>query len=320
MDISTAYIAIISLTGLIAAISGGFWGIGGGWLILPALLLMGVPHEVAVPACLLQMVPSSAPTVFRQFPGLGWTKDGWGWKVALPLSGMCFIGGFFGKPAGILLERVFDSRIPHQLIYMTLLIYVFFNTLMSGDVDKNNREAAAGATGEWRFRPCLTMTSGFFTGMISAVIGIGGGIINRSVMKSLLKVPEKPVGMIARLSVFVTAFSGSCSYFIGAESCAKDSPAGHALLIGIILSAGGIIGFPLGSRMHAMVLHAGGESTAHKSFAVLAFLISISIICKLTGVLLTGQIILIISGLCLTAYLIGITYFSWRHVHRRKAS
>ena len=314
MELSATYIALISLAGLIAGISGGFWGIGGGWLILPALLLMGVPHEVAVPACLLQMVPSSAPTVFRQFSKIGWAKNGWGWKVALPLSGMSFIGGFLGKPAGILLENIFGSRTPHQLFYMALLVYVFFNTIMSGKVDKDQHEPLE----KWKPRLKLTMFSGFSTGVASALLGIGGGTINRPVMKSVLLVPEKPAGMIARLSVFVTAFSGCCSYFIGAGGWNKESPAMQALIIGIILSAGGIIGFPAGSRMHAMVLHSGGSLTAHRSFAWLALFISISLACKLCGVMLAGQIILIASGVLLTAYLIGITYFSWRNVQRRK--
>ncbi|OGV38412.1 MAG: hypothetical protein A2020_15255 [Lentisphaerae bacterium GWF2_45_14] len=313
MELSIAYITLISLVGLIASISGGFWGIGGGWLILPALLIMGVPHEIAAPACLLQMVPSSAPTVIRQFKKIGWAKDGWGWRVAVPLSGMCFIGGFLGKPAGILLEEIFNSRTPHQMLYMVLLFYVFFNTLMSGEADKNK------IPGHWRSRLGLTMFSGFCTGVFSALLGIGGGTINRPVMKSLLKVPEKPAGMIARLSVLLTAFSGCCSYFIGVSNWSTSSPAMQALIIGVILSIGGVLGFPLGSRMHAMVLNAEGGLTAHRSFAWLALLISISIGCKLCGMLLTGQMILIVSGLLLTAYLVGITYRSWKYAKQRRA-
>lgn len=316
MELTVTHIILVSLVGLIASISGGFWGIGGGWLILPALLLMNVPHEIAVPACLLQMIPSSLPTVFRQFKNIGWEKGGWGWRIALPLSGMSFIGGFLGKPAGILLENIFGSRTPHQLLYMTLLVYVFLSTLLGRNADKHEEQHSAN----WKPRPKLAMISGFCTGVISALLGIGGGIINRPVMKSLLNVPEKTAGMVARLSVLLTALSGSCSYFAGVSDWNASSPAKHALVIGIILSVGGIIGFPFGSKMHAMVLHAGGTLTAHKSFAWLALFISISLACKLCGVMLAGQIILIISGLFLTAYLIGITYFAWKHVHRRKLS
>ena len=58
----TSFVILSILIGFAAGISGGFWGAGGGWLIVPALMLLGVDLKIAIPASLLQMLPSSSIT------------------------------------------------------------------------------------------------------------------------------------------------------------------------------------------------------------------------------------------------------------------
>ena len=62
------------LIGLVGMMSGGFWGVGCGWIVVPSLLILGFDPLSAVGIGLLQMVPSTIPTVSRQLPEIGWKK------------------------------------------------------------------------------------------------------------------------------------------------------------------------------------------------------------------------------------------------------
>lgn len=74
------------LIGLVGMMSGGFWGVGCGWIVVPAMLILGFEPFDAVGISLLQMVPATIPTVVRQFPEIGWKKDQPGRLVVIPLA------------------------------------------------------------------------------------------------------------------------------------------------------------------------------------------------------------------------------------------
>jgi uncharacterized membrane protein YfcA len=314
MDIQ--FVILSALIGLAAGVSGGFWGVGGGWLIVPALLLFGIDIKIAVTASLLQMLPSSFLTVMKQVGKIGWNKKSWGLAVALPLCGMSFVGGFFGKPLGNFIESLFHSRVPHQAFYMVLLLYIFFNIIFSGR--KGKGESVGTATVESALsKISLTATTGFFTGVVSSLLGIGGGTITRPVMRSFLRLPEDVTGMIARLAVFIVALSGSLSYVSGISAWDSSDPVVQAIMIAAALASGGMIGFSIGARMHSIVLKADNDLIAHKSFAIIVLLVSFSVACKLSGFLKTGQVILTVSGIALTFYLVTLTIISHRSIKRR---
>jgi len=297
--------------GFIASVTGGFWGAGGGWLIVPALLIFGVPDVIAVGASLIQMIPTTMLTVFRQFRKIGWEKDGWGWTVAFPLCFFSFLGGFFGKPAGHMLENFFDGRKLHQSMYVILLAWIFVQTLIPGKTEGKTLcdrgktvFSKYGASSFW----------GFLTGVVSSLLGIGGGIITRPVMKSILCVPEKETAMVARLAVFVIAVAGGSSYMadIFGGGGLEHNNSMKSLIIGLMLSIGGIQGFSLGAWMHGKVLLGGNGKIAHTSFALVALLVAASVICKIINHDRIGQALLLTSGFALTLFLFYITYISYK--------
>ena len=59
------------LIGFIGMMSGGYWGVGCGWIVVPTMLILGFSPFEAVGIGLLQMAPSTLPTVIRQFPEIG---------------------------------------------------------------------------------------------------------------------------------------------------------------------------------------------------------------------------------------------------------
>ncbi len=300
MTLTMALCCII--IGFCAMLSGGFWGLGGGWLIMPALLLAGINIETAVVASLLQMIPSTLPTVIRQFPAIGWQRGSWGYAVALPVCFFSFAGSLAGKPLGDMMQHFFGSRKPQEALYLLIMALIFCVTLKSA---RKNASYSKHETGRIRLdakQQCFAAISGSITGIISSLLGIGGGSLVRPVMKSFLKVPEKITGMILRLSVLIVAVSASISYLAGNTDAVKDS-----LWLALFLTIGGLPAFALGARMHSIVTGAGDDKAADSSFALFVLFVFLSVLCKITEHILSGRIIIVISGILLVVYLTAIT-------------
>jgi len=298
-------IIIYVLVGLCATIVGGFWGLGGGVFIMPALLIACVDITIAVPASLLQMLPSTFLTVRKQFPEIGWGPGSWGQRLALPLCGCSFIGGFFGKPSGIWLRDATGGATVQQSLYLVLLAVIFYKTVTHKPANKNGEIQPSETS-----LP-VSAGAGFCSGLVSSLLGIGGGSITRPVMASFMNVPEKPVGLIARFSVFVTAIAGTISYLSPAASTLEKSPpVAHIISIALALAAGGVIGFPTGAKMHAIVLAAGRDDLAQRSFAIILSLIFISVGTKLLGFQELSQVFIVVSGIVTCVGLTGLTVYS----------
>jgi hypothetical protein len=276
-------------------ISGGFWGLGGGWLIVPALLLAGVDFQTAVAASLLQMAPSAFVTVVGQVRKIGWSKGSWGMKVALPLCAATFIGSFFGSPLGHFLEWLFGgTRKPHEILYIGLLVWIIWETLTRRN--KNQSPYSEPPPDLKMAGPCA---AGFGIGAIAAMLGVGGGIQTRPLLANVLQVPEGITAMITRLAIFLTATAGSISYL-----CDASVKKGAVVSMALCLMAGGIVGFRVGAWMHSVVLKAGGAAKAGGSFALVAFAVLLGMVCKTTGLIMAGRCLILLAGISLTAYLV----------------
>jgi uncharacterized membrane protein YfcA len=300
--------------GFSAMLAGGFWGLGGGWFVVPALMTLGVSNPIAAGASLLQMLPSTFLTVLKQFKSIGWKKNSWGINVALPLCGMAFIGGFFGRPVGELLEDLFNSRKPHQCIYLLLLGFILYKTL-SHKTNTNSKHTDENAVPN--ASPVKTSITGFIVGVLSSLLGIGGGTITRPVMKSYLHVPEIFTGKIARLAVFTTALSGTASYLMQIETLKLGDPGTDSLILGLLMASGGFIGFPLGSWMHSRVVVSGHAEKAAKSFAYVVVLVILSLFFKIVGMKITGQITILICGVFLLSFLPAFTLWSLKNPDKK---
>jgi len=296
------------LIGFIAMLAGGFWGLGGGWFVVPTLLTLGISSPVAVGASLLQMLPSTFLTVVKQFKSIGWGKNSWGRNIALPICGMAFIGGFWGRPLGVFLQEFFNSRKPHQCIYLFLLGFLLYKTFShkaptEALTDKKPDKASHVKTG----------IIGFIVGVLSSLLGIGGGTITRPVMKSYLHVPEIFTGKIARLAVFTTALSGTTSYLMQIETLKLGDPGTDSLMLGLLMASGGFIGFPLGAWLHSKVVVSGHDERAAHSFSYVLILVLLSLFFKIINQITISQIIILTCGVFLLSFLPIFTVWSCRH-------
>ncbi len=286
--------------GFTAMLAGGFWGMGGGWYIVPALLITGVEKEVAVPASLLQMCGSTFLTVLKQFKSIGWKRGEIGLAVALPLCAMAFIGGFFGKPVQGFVSHTLKWPLLDEILFITLMLWIAYNSF------KVNEEHVA-KTKNFKNKPVLVVIAGFIVGVLSAFLGIGGGTLNRPLLTNVLHVKEQYTGKICRLAVFLTAISGSFSYlFLSKTHCFSDS-AKEALYCALFLVIGGSIGYPLGAFLHSYTVKAKNDHNISKSFSVIALIVGVSLLLKLLDLKMLSHILLLSCGGLIIVYMIFIT-------------
>ena len=83
---------IAGLIGLASGIASGLFGVGGGIVMVPAMMFfMGVPIKTAVGTSLAVIIPTALMGSYKHF-----TQGNVDWKIALSLAPMAIIGGYSG--------------------------------------------------------------------------------------------------------------------------------------------------------------------------------------------------------------------------------
>ena len=188
----------------------GMFGVGGGFLITPLLILTGIPSEVAVGTGSAQVVASSVSGTISQY-----RRNNVDFKMGFVL----FVGGVIGAFAGVEMVRLL--RKIGQFDFFVSLCYVFFlgsiGLLMLIESVKTLRAVKSGtappvshgrAHDSWihglpfkvRFHRSKLYLSvlpplaiGVFVGLLAAIMGVGGGFVMVPAMIYLLKVPTNVV-------------------------------------------------------------------------------------------------------------------------------
>ncbi|TSD47541.1 sulfite exporter TauE/SafE family protein [Rhodococcus sp. KBS0724] len=111
--------------GLVVGVLTGLFGVGGGFLIIPALVLMlGIDMQIAIGTSLLVIVANSAAGLISHL-GSGVTIDP---AMTLAFSGAAVLASLF---TGRLSSRIDAGRLQHWFAYLVFVIavYVLFDTL-----------------------------------------------------------------------------------------------------------------------------------------------------------------------------------------------
>ncbi len=120
MDIST--VLILSLIGLLAGTMGGMVGLGGGLIIVPAMVyLMGADQKTAQGTSIAIMLP---PIGF--FAAYNYYKAGFiNVKYAAIIALTFLIGGYFGSKLAIALPEAIVKKIFAGLMIITAIKMIF---------------------------------------------------------------------------------------------------------------------------------------------------------------------------------------------------
>lgn len=215
---------VLIALGLVVGFLSGMFGIGGGFITTPFLIFLGVPPAIAVGTGASQVVASSVSGAIAH-----WQRG----NVDLRMGLLLIAGGVVGATAGILFQRVLKAA--GQLDFFIAMAYVLLlgtvGGLMLVESIRTIRQTAGpvkassrrGGQHIWvqrlpvklRFQTAKLYMSaippvliGAAVGLLTAIMGVGGGFMLVPALIYLLRVPTRVViGTSQFQVVFITAFA-----------------------------------------------------------------------------------------------------------------
>ncbi len=260
-EVSVNAFLLLGLGGMVGILSGMF-GVGGGFLMTPLLFFIGIPPAVAVATEANQIVASSFSGVLAHFRRK---------TVDFKMGTVLLTGGLMGAALGVVVFNYLKSL--GQVDLLVTLCYVVFlgvvGSLMFVESLRALRKAKKGGGApaprrqrgwvhampfKMRFRTSglyisviPPMLVGLCVGVLSAIMGVGGGFIMVPAMIYLLGMPTKVVvGTSLFQIIFVTAFT---TMLHATTNYTVDIVLAVLLLVGGVVGAQ--IGTVIGSRMPA---------------------------------------------------------------------
>jgi uncharacterized membrane protein YfcA len=239
---------LIIALGFLVGILSGMFGVGGGFLTTPLLIFYGIPPTVAVASASTQITGASVSGVMVHMRRGG---------VDLKMGAVMVVGGLFGSVVGAALFRLLQASGPIDLalgaLYVVLLGWI--GTLMLKDAlvalkvitpkvtaeerPRHNRWVASLPL-RWRFyesglfiSPIAPLALGFVAGMLTVLLGVGGGFILVPAMIYLLGMAARVV--IGTSLVMILAVSAVTTMVHAMTTRSVDVVlAGHLLVGGVI--------------------------------------------------------------------------------------
>lgn len=254
-NLSVNGLVIVALGALTGVLSGLF-GVGGGFLTTPLLIFYGIPPMVAAASAATQVTGASVSGVFAHARRSG---------VDVRMGGVLIVGGIIGTGLGALLFRALESL--GQIDTVINILYV----LMLGGIGsfmaqeswrtlqaerkgvpvqaskRRHHPLVASLPMRWRFyrsglyiSPIAPLLLGILTGILTMLMGIGGGFVLVPAMLYIL-------GMSATVVVGTSLFQ---ILFTTMAATMMHSLTTHAvdLVLAALLLLGSVSGAQLGAQ------------------------------------------------------------------------
>ena len=285
-EVSVNIVAIFSLSTIVGVLSGLF-GVGGGFLMTPFLIFLGIPPTYAVANEANNILATSVSGSTTH-----WLKNTLDYKMGL----MIVAGGTLGTIIGIITFTYFKGigkiDIVISLAYMYVLAIIGTAMLVQGigEIDRARKKIVIkkklhshywihGLPLRMRFKKSKLYESAFtpiiiglLVGFIAAIMGIGGAFILVPAMIYIIGMPTK---LIPGTSLFVTIFISAIVTVLHAFNYGSID-----LILVSMLVCGSILGVQIGQKIGefidsselktllAILLLAVGIAIAYDSFFV----------------------------------------------------
>ncbi|MEO8618717.1 MAG: sulfite exporter TauE/SafE family protein [Sphingomicrobium sp.] len=246
---------IILLGGLVGLLSGMF-GVGGGFLTTPLLIFYGIPPTVAVASATTQITGASVSGVYAHLRRGG---------VDLKMGGVMIVGGTIGSLVGAFLFRILQASGQIDLIigFLYVILLGGIGALMLKDalialgwvtparppsVPQRHNRWVASLPMRTRFyasglyiSPLAPAIIGFGAGILTVLLGVGGGFILVPAMIYILGMAPRVV--IGTSLIMILAVSAVTTMIHSMTTHAVD-----IVLAGLLL-IGGVVGAQYGARL-----------------------------------------------------------------------
>lgn len=249
---------LLGLGGLVGFLSGLF-GVGGGFLMTPLLMMVGIPPVVAAASDSNQIVAASTSATYAHY------RMG---NVDFKMGVLLLIGGVAGGTLGVhfikILRGLGNADFVIKITYVVMLgvvgSYMFVESLQSlrkTPVDSGRPESArpslygrAVRSLPWQMTfsksgvtlsPVLPLILGIFVGILAAIMGVGGGFIMVPVMVYLLRMPMHVVVGTSLFQILFTCINVTIMQAVHNQSV--------DVILAVLLLLGSTLGAQFGARL-----------------------------------------------------------------------
>ena len=270
-------IFLLLFLSLVVGVLSGLFGVGGGFLMTPFLIFMGIPPVYAVPNEVNNILATSVSGSLTH-----WFKDTLDYKMGLMIVAGGVVGTLLGISTFSYFEGIGKISVIISLLYMYLLAIV--GTLMLIEVFRTATQKKPakkklhehnwfqGLPFRMRFPKSKLYESAFtpillglVVGFVAAMMGIGGAFL---MVPAMIYIVGMPVKLIPGTSLFVTIFISAIVTILHAFNYGSID-----LFLVVPLIFGSIIGVQLGQKLGQYL-----DSAHLKSlFALLLLLVAIAI-------------------------------------------
>lgn len=269
----------LGVTGLVAGLLGSMLGVGGGILIVPILTLaLHLPVHVAIGSSLVAIVASSC-TAAGIYTKARLTNLKLGLLLGTTTTPGAIIGGL---AAAVIAPSVLIALFGLILVYVayTMVVrrYLPYENALSTDNAVNTDNTANNLSASLKNsyydqnldkvityevnRTPAGLVASFFAGVLSSLLGVGGGIVNVPVMSLVMGMPIKAAIATSTFIIAITATVGALIYHYY----------GH---IYPFIVAPLIIGVVLGARLGAELTKRAGGVLLRRIFGAFLFIVSL---------------------------------------------
>ncbi len=296
----SVFLPLVLGSGFVVGLLSGLFGVGGGFLMTPLLIMIGIPPTVAAASDSNQIVAASASGTYAHYR-LG-NVD---FKMGLYLLAGGVIGGTGGVQLIKLLRQAGDADFVIQITYVVMLGvvggYMLVESLQSLRASKAPAPAAPAPAQESAYSrllgalpfqtnfaksgivlsPVVPLFLGALVGVLAAIMGVGGGFIMVPVMVYLLRMP---MHVVVGTSLFQVLFT--C-----VDVTIMQAWSNHTVdfILALILLLGSTIGAQVGARLSSKL-------KADQLKVLLACVVVLVMVKMLVSLLLTPSSLLSIHG------------------------
>lgn len=255
-NMSVNIIMIVALGGMVGVLSGMF-GVGGGFLTTPLLIFYGIPPTVAAASAATQVTGASVSGIFAH-----WQRGG----VDTRMGAVLVAGGISGSLLGAVLfewlQALGQIDTVINLMYLTLLGSIGWTMLREAmlalrassdgtEIQTRKRRHHPIITllpMRWRFyqsglymSPLAPFLLGVLTGVLTMLLGVGGGFI---MVPAMLYILGMGSGVVVGTSLFQILFTTIAATMV-------HSLTTHAvdIVLALLLLIGGVIGAQVGAKL-----------------------------------------------------------------------
>jgi uncharacterized protein len=251
--VTLASLALLLVLGAFVGVASGLLGIGGGLLMVPVLYFMmegavwsglAVPlehHAAMAHATSLAVIVPTAAAGLRAFWRMGVVP----WSVAVPLGLAAAVAASFGAVVAV--------SLPTVLLKLLFGIFLLATSARLLGRRRRQHETEIGRTG---LGPVRGLVGGGAVGFLSALLGIGGGIVAVPV---LIRWAGLELGKVVPASIAIILFAapaGVLAYAVAGSATAGLPPGslGYVHVPSVLAMApGAILCAPFGARINQRI-------------------------------------------------------------------